>query len=174
MLVGMLVVAPATAQQQDSTKAKQRGIHFVDANGDGYNDNAADADGDGIPNGLDPDYKGERRKGRVRGFIDLNGDGLNDYALDHDGDGIPNGLDPDYDGAKMMRGSRGFVDVDGDGINDNARQRRGSLSGATGGELGFRRQAQSKAGGAIGTGSGDANGPKGKVQQRVKGKGNGN
>jgi hypothetical protein len=29
---------------------------FVDDNGDGYNDLAPDADGDGIPNGLDPDY----------------------------------------------------------------------------------------------------------------------
>lgn len=30
---------------------------FVDKNGDGYNDNAPDDDGDGIPNCLDPDYK---------------------------------------------------------------------------------------------------------------------
>ncbi len=29
---------------------------FLDENGDGYNDLAPDADGDGIPNGLDPDY----------------------------------------------------------------------------------------------------------------------
>lgn len=29
---------------------------FVDDNGDGINDLAPDADGDGIPNGLDPDY----------------------------------------------------------------------------------------------------------------------
>ncbi len=29
---------------------------FVDENGDGFNDLAPDADGDGIPNGLDPDY----------------------------------------------------------------------------------------------------------------------
>lgn len=33
------------------------GKHFVDKNGDGYNDNAPDADGDGIPNCLDPDFK---------------------------------------------------------------------------------------------------------------------
>jgi len=30
--------------------------HFIDLNNDGYNDNAPDADGDGIPNGQDPDY----------------------------------------------------------------------------------------------------------------------
>jgi len=29
---------------------------FVDEDGDGFNDLAPDADGDGIPNGLDPDY----------------------------------------------------------------------------------------------------------------------
>ena len=47
-----LLFAPATdAQTCDSTKG-----NFVDLNGDGYNDNAPDADGDGIPNGLDPDY----------------------------------------------------------------------------------------------------------------------
>lgn len=30
--------------------------NFVDEDGDGYNDLAPDADGDGIPNGQDPDY----------------------------------------------------------------------------------------------------------------------
>ncbi len=29
---------------------------FLDENGDGFNDLAPDADGDGIPNGVDPDY----------------------------------------------------------------------------------------------------------------------
>ncbi|MCK5127241.1 MAG: hypothetical protein KAR42_13385 [candidate division Zixibacteria bacterium] len=32
------------------------GTNFVDLNGDGFNDNAPDHDGDGIPNGLDEDY----------------------------------------------------------------------------------------------------------------------
>ncbi len=58
----------------------QHGSHhgkgFVDLDGDGYNDNAPDHDGDGIPNGLDPDY----RKGKMRGFVDLDGDGINDNA----------------------------------------------------------------------------------------------
>ncbi len=98
----------------------QHGYHFVDENGDGYNDNAPDDDGDGIPNGLDPDYTGPKmRKGHgSRGFVDLNGDGINDNALDSDGDGIPNGQDPDYvrpmDGTgaqrafgKGVRGNRG-------------------------------------------------------------------
>ncbi len=109
------------------------GNAFVDADGDGFNDNAPDADGDGIPNGQDPDYTGAktRNSGNAKGFVDENGDGVNDNALDADADGIPNGQDPDFvkplDGTgqkhgKMgMRGKgRGFVDADGDGINDLA------------------------------------------------------
>ncbi len=67
---------------QDSTKTHiGQGRFFVDKNGDGYNDNAPDDDGDGIPNGLDPDWqKRHKRKGKPNRFIDLNGDGINDYV----------------------------------------------------------------------------------------------
>jgi len=34
-----------------------RVAEFIDENGDGFNDLAPDADGDGIPNGLDSDYE---------------------------------------------------------------------------------------------------------------------
>lgn len=48
----IMFTAPTTqAQSCDGT-----GKNFVDLNGDGFNDNAADHDGDGIPNGLDEDY----------------------------------------------------------------------------------------------------------------------
>ncbi len=102
------------AQTCDSTGTGEgrRGITFVDANGDGFNDNAPDADGDGIPNGQDPDYV-RNGSGRGQGFVDIDGDGINDNVQDFDGDGIPNGKDPDYvrpqdgSGRKMMRGSRG-------------------------------------------------------------------
>ncbi|UCE05761.1 MAG: hypothetical protein JSW07_19555, partial [bacterium] len=58
----------------------QHGYRFVDENGDGYNDNAPDADGDGIPNGLDPDYNGPKnRRGKgTKGYVDADGDGIND------------------------------------------------------------------------------------------------
>ncbi|MDZ7333056.1 MAG: hypothetical protein ONB31_13865 [candidate division KSB1 bacterium] len=70
---------------------------FVDANGDGYNDKAPDADGDGIPNGLDPDYKPlNPDRGKRFGFVDQNGDGINDRIQDADGDGIRNCQDSDY------------------------------------------------------------------------------
>ena len=69
-----------------------------------------DADGDGIPNGMDPDYEGAmaRHGWNSKGFIDEDGDGINDNAMDSDGDGIPNGQDADYtrpaDGTGMQQG----------------------------------------------------------------------
>ncbi len=105
---------------------------FVDANGDGINENALDADGDGIPNGKDLDYTGAKTRNgdNSKGFVDANGDGINDNALDDDNDGIPNGKDPDYvkpqDGSGQKRGKTGnnanrrFIDENGDGINDLA------------------------------------------------------
>lgn len=87
ILVGFVFTSSLIAQ--DSSKVKQQnkyknkvktelkhGQGFVDANGDGYNDNAPDHDGDGIPNGLDEDYINDNK----RGFIDEDGDGINDYA----------------------------------------------------------------------------------------------
>ncbi|MBN1351658.1 hypothetical protein JXJ21_19745 [candidate division KSB1 bacterium] len=78
----------------------QSGVHgagFVDENGDGYNDNAPDHDGDGIPNGQDPDYvRLNPEMGKRFGFIDEDGDGINDNIQDADGDGIPNCQDTDY------------------------------------------------------------------------------
>ena len=74
------------------------GAGFVDENGDGYNDNAPDHDGDGIPNGQDPDYvPANPDQGNRFGFIDEDGDGINDRFQDADGDGIPNCQDPDWE-----------------------------------------------------------------------------
>ncbi len=87
-----------TIVSTDSASAQNRPANrgFVDANGDGVNDNAADDDGDGIPNGQDADYTGTKLGTNGRGFVDENGDGINDNAPDADGDGIPNGQDPDF------------------------------------------------------------------------------
>ena len=70
---------------QDSTKTdKEKEIiehnqQFIDNDGDGYNDNAPDHDGDGIPNGLDSDWQKLNKKQRNRHrFVDLDGDGIND------------------------------------------------------------------------------------------------
>lgn len=134
----------AFAQAQTTTPPLQHGNHFVDENGDGFNDNAPDADGDGIPNGQDPDYQkpadgtgsgvgkgqaksdttrpGSGRGNRVgtKGFVDENGDGLNDNAPDADGDGIPNGQDPDY-----QRPADGTGIGAGKGKNDSTGLTRG-------------------------------------------------
>lgn len=78
-------------QAQDTTKTKdkqtQRTQHFVDKDGDGYNDNAPDHDGDGVPNCLDPDWrklKKEKGKGKKLRFVDLDGDGINDNLQSSD------------------------------------------------------------------------------------------
>ena len=57
-------------------------IVFIDENGDGYNNNAPDHDGDGIPNGLDPDYS--KKQNRKMHYIDANGDGINDLLQNND------------------------------------------------------------------------------------------
>ncbi len=67
-----------SAQSQNPNPPTQHGKNFVDKNGDGYNDNAPDHDGDGIPNGVDPDYTGPKLQKNK--FVDLNGDGINDNA----------------------------------------------------------------------------------------------
>ena len=86
-----------TALTALSFAAPHRGFgpgSFVDANGDGIRDNAPDADGDGIPNGRDPDYVPANPEAGCH-FVDADGDGINDNARDTDGDGIPNGRDED-------------------------------------------------------------------------------
>ena len=75
---------------QDSTKVKKEIKNtqlesgnqgkFIDADGDGYNDNAPDHDGDGIPNGLDADFMNlkKRNNDNFLEYVDSDGDGIND------------------------------------------------------------------------------------------------
>ncbi len=110
---------------QDSTRNDktpvQHGQHFIDKDGDGYNDNAPDHDGDGIPNGLDSDWqklKIEKGKKKRLRFVDLDGDGINDnfqdkfdeqkgenQELDNQKDGSMNGQTKQGDG-KQKRGGK--------------------------------------------------------------------
>ena len=79
----ILSVSSMYAQDSTKTEKKEEPIkhqqHFIDEDGDGYNDNAPDHDGDGIPNGLDPDWNKQNEEKRKRQrFVDLDGDGIND------------------------------------------------------------------------------------------------
>jgi hypothetical protein len=85
ILIFVIIFPCSVLFAQDSTNAKstniEHGQHFIDEDGDGYNDNAPDHDNDGIPNGLDPDWqkeKGQKGKGNRRRYVDLDGDGIND------------------------------------------------------------------------------------------------
>jgi len=89
-LLIILLLLSGLSLAQDSTKANKKAQNekqhankhqnFIDADGDGYNDNAPDHDGDGIPNGLDPDYikLGKRENSKSLEYIDSDGDGIND------------------------------------------------------------------------------------------------
>ena len=107
---------------------------FIDENGDGFNDLAPDADGDGIPNAYDEDYvSGGNAHGNGTGeFIDENGDGYNDLAPDEDGDGIPNAYDEDYVRPQDGSGAAaGFGQGNGSGAGQG-----GSQGGSQGGHNG--------------------------------------
>ncbi len=78
VLFGIFAMYAEISAQTTTNPPATHGKNFVDKNGDGYNDNAPDADGDGIPNGVDPDYKGAKMQKNK--FVDLNGDGINDNA----------------------------------------------------------------------------------------------
>lgn len=53
----MIAVISLTAVGLSGHALAQNAHHyFIDEDGDGFNDNAPDHDGDGIPNGIDPDY----------------------------------------------------------------------------------------------------------------------
>ncbi len=126
---------------------------FLDENGDGINDLAPDADGDGIPNGMDDDYVRPAdgvRFGQGPGmFLDENGDGINDLAPDADGDGIPNGMDDDY--VRLADGS-GFSHRHGAGMNGG---RRGAGGFGPGDGTGFNRMGPAD---GTGFGPGDCTG----------------
>jgi len=82
------LIAQDTTDVKIKTEDKektQHGTKFIDEDGDGFNDNAPDHDGDGIPNGLDPDYKGPGKE-RKKKFVDLDGDGIDDNIYNEDGD----------------------------------------------------------------------------------------
>ncbi len=145
-----------TYRYGDQVKS-QKGNRFLDANGDGVNDNAPDHDGDGIPNGKDADYDGSKvRAGNGKGgFVDANADGINDNAEDWDNDGIPNGRDEDFERPQDGSGAQHQY-----GKNARNQSGRGGFGPADGsGNTGVGPQDGSGYG--PGTGDCDGSGPKG-------------
>lgn len=53
---------------KDSVRCRNHAARFIDKNNDGINDFAPDEDGDGIPNGLDPDFKANKGKSNKSNF----------------------------------------------------------------------------------------------------------
>lgn len=120
---------------------------FIDEDGDGFNDLAPDHDGDGIPNGLDPDYvrpedgTGNQYQHQFRyGFlIDVFGRGFGSIALDGNGgghmfgvrDGEGTGFGP-ADGTGFGPGS-GNSPGDGVGNGQNQGNSNGNGQGGQGG-----------------------------------------
>lgn len=140
ILAGTLLAVTAFAQDEgDTTESPATGpgtgvCRFLDEDGDGFNDLAPDADGDGIPNGQDEDYvrpqdgtgsqyrhqkqvgknvdgevKSFARKGNRNGSAD--GTGTGSGVCDGTGPGFGTGTCrlTDTDGAKSAptRGCRG-------------------------------------------------------------------
>jgi len=102
------------------TNEIQHGKNFVDVNGDGYNDNAPDADGDGIPNGQDPDFQGAKNRAAKTGtprFVDENGDGINDNAMSSGNAKNRKGGNGPGDGT----GNKGIGPKDGTGYGPGAK-----------------------------------------------------
>ncbi|MBU0741893.1 hypothetical protein KKG45_14375 [bacterium] len=56
LLAAIALMATAASAQGFGPGPGDGICNFIDEDGDGYNDLAPDADGDGIPNGVDPDY----------------------------------------------------------------------------------------------------------------------
>ena len=78
LICGSLSAQDTTlTKDQKQTDTDTENTKFIDLDGDGFNDYAPDHDGDGIPNGLDPDYQA-LRKHRGEEFVDLDGDGIDD------------------------------------------------------------------------------------------------
>ena len=129
-------------QNQGETRNREQnriihGPNFVDVDKDGFNDNAPDHDGDGIPNGQDADYQGAGKGKRQQTFVDQDGDGIADQSVQGSGQGLRNG----------RNNNKGYGPADGSG-NQGVRPQDGS---------GYGPGAKS--------GNCDGSGPKGKTSR---------
>jgi len=93
VLYASLLFAQDTSRVRTQEQTEQQQTEFVDLDGDGFNDYAPDHDGDGIPNGLDPDYQALRKQ-KGEEFIDLDGDGIDDRIFQEQNRMMKHGIGP--------------------------------------------------------------------------------
>lgn len=149
------------AQVKSEFRQRNR-VAFVDENGDGINDLARDADGDGVPNCQDPDWtrpldgSGYRAQAGKGGTGTATGSGYaHRLTRDDDGDGVPNGQDPDW-----------VRPADGTGYQAQHRLGQAGRPDKAGFGKGAFRSGASSAARASGTGVCDGAGPKGTAQRK--------
>ncbi len=118
VLLGLALTASAQGFGQglgDGTGACQ----FIDEDGDGFNDLAPDADGDGIPNGQDPDYvRPEDGTGSQHAYRHANQDGDAIQA----GQGFRHGQSGEDAGKALLITGFGDGECDGTGAPEGVRQ----------------------------------------------------
>lgn len=127
LIVGILSLIALGAGAQDLGPGQGNGVcQFIDEDGDGFNDLAPDADGDGIPNGMDEDFvkpedgsgnqfqRGQNEtllgKSLDGGFVFLNGNGGGHMFGPADGTG--SGMGPG-DGTGFGPGTGECLEGDG-------------------------------------------------------------
>ena len=99
MTVISMLMLTSLAMAQDFGPGQGNGVcQFIDEDGDGFNDLAPDADGDGIPNGMDEDYvrpeDGEGNMYRYGQAEDFNGH-MGEFANGQgQGEGVGQGYGP--------------------------------------------------------------------------------
>ena len=161
LLFGVATVCPSPARAQDGHDSEpESGLcRFVDEDGDGFNDLAPDHDGDGIPNGLDPDFQppaSAAAEGEGRGFGYMFGwldELFGRYAAWEDNEnghmfGVRDGSGTGFGPAE----GTGFGPGAGDGGNG-----QGSAGEGAGGPGGFGGNGSGGSGGH-GNGGGSGNG----------------
>ncbi len=96
-------------------------LDTVEYNGAG--DPLGDADGDKLPNYLDPDFGTTTGNGGIPDEFDFDDDGIpNHLDLDSDNDGIPDNIEAQTTAGYIAPSGAvgaGFTDLDGDGLDDN-------------------------------------------------------
>ena len=114
ILLTALLAVGANAQDGGPRNGEGNGVcQFIDEDGDGFNDLAPDADGDGIPNGLDPDYvKPEDGSGLMNRYAHQYGELFRRYF----GEDVVAGEDGLHYGPGDGTGASGMMGDGGDGF----------------------------------------------------------